>query len=59
MRRLLLPAAGPGQFTRFHGFLHLPEQRVHFAGEHTSINSAGFMDGAIETGNHTAREVLA
>jgi len=49
---------GPGQFTRFFGFLPLPEQGVHFAGEHTSLGSQGYLDGAVESGGRAAREVL-
>lgn len=49
----------PGQFTRYFGFLHLPEQGVHFAGEHTSMGSQGYLDGAVESGERAAREVLA
>ena len=48
----------PGQFTRFFGFLPLPEQGVHFAGEHTSLGSQGYLDGAIESGGRAARDVL-
>jgi len=29
-----------------------------FAGEHTSINNIGFLDGAVETGERAARLVL-
>ena len=49
----------PGQLTRYFGFLHLPEQGVHFAGEHTSMGSQGYLDGAIESGDRAAREVLS
>jgi monoamine oxidase len=35
-----------------------PEGRVHFAGEHTSA-WMGWMEGAIESGERAAREVLA
>ncbi|MEO8329628.1 MAG: NAD(P)/FAD-dependent oxidoreductase [Candidatus Nanopelagicales bacterium] len=48
----------PGQFTRYFGFLHLPEQGVHFAGEHTSMGSQGYLDGAVESGDRAAEEVL-
>jgi monoamine oxidase len=34
------------------------EGRVHFAGEHTSINNQGYLDGAVETGERAAREIL-
>ena len=33
--------------------------RVHFAGEHTSINNQGFLDGAVETGVRAAKQIVA
>ena len=35
------------------------EGRFLFAGEHTSINNIGFLDGAVETGERAARRLLA
>jgi monoamine oxidase len=32
---------------------------VHFAGEHTSIDFQGYLNGAVETGERAAGEVLA
>ena len=34
------------------------EGRLLFAGEHTSINNMGFLDGAVETGERAARQLL-
>jgi monoamine oxidase len=51
-------AYGPGQYTRFAGFLAEPERGIHFAGEHTSLSSMGYLDGAIASGDRAAREVL-
>jgi monoamine oxidase len=34
------------------------EGRFLFAGEHTSIDNIGFLDGAVETGERAARELL-
>jgi monoamine oxidase len=34
------------------------EGRFLFAGEHTSINNIGFLDGAVETGERAARQLL-
>jgi monoamine oxidase len=34
------------------------EGRFLFAGEHTSINNIGFLDGAVETGERAARALL-
>ena len=49
---------GPGQMTKYWGSIGLPEGGIHFAGEHTSTVSAGFLDGAVESGERAAREVL-
>ncbi len=48
----------PGQYTRFYGALGAAEAGVHFAGEHTSTASQGYLEGAVETGDRAAREVL-
>jgi monoamine oxidase len=31
----------------------------HFAGEHTSIDFQGYLNGAVETGERAAAEILA
>jgi monoamine oxidase len=49
---------GPGQYTRYWGLLASPEGRIHFAGEHTSTFGQGYLDGAIESGERAARELL-
>lgn len=49
----------PGQYTSLHGIEDTIEGRVHFAGEQSSLANSGFMNGAIETGQRAAREVLA
>ena len=49
----------PGQTTRFAPVIKRPEGGVHFAGEHTSIAFQGFLEGAVESGERAAREVLA
>jgi monoamine oxidase len=33
--------------------------RIHFAGEHTSIDFMGFMNGAVESGERAAAALLA
>jgi monoamine oxidase len=48
----------PGQMTEMTPALARPEGRVHFAGEHTSA-WMGWMEGAIESGDRAAHEVLA
>jgi monoamine oxidase len=49
----------PGQYTSIWGTAHLPELdgRLFFAGEHCSLNSGGFMNGAVESGNTAARQI--
>ena len=48
-----------GQYTEFAGYEKVPQGRIHFAGEHTSYNFQGFMEGGAESGERAAREVLA
>ncbi|MFN0126936.1 MAG: flavin monoamine oxidase family protein [Verrucomicrobiales bacterium] len=49
-----------GQYTWVLAAAATPELdgRLVFAGEHTSENSAGYMNGAVESGNRAARELL-
>ena len=49
----------PGQYTSFYGVEAQPEGHVYFAGEHTSIDSQGYLNGAVESGQRAAAEVLA
>jgi monoamine oxidase len=47
-----------GQYTKFSGIEGEREGNVFFAGEHTSIEYKGYLNGAVETGERAAREVL-
>lgn len=49
---------GPGQMTRYWGSIGVAEGGIHFAGEHTSTVSQGYLDGAVESGERCAAEVL-
>ena len=49
----------PGHYARFAGFLGEPEGAMHFAGEHTSLASFGYLDGALASGERAAEEILA
>jgi monoamine oxidase len=49
---------GPGQMTKYWGSIGLAEGGIHFAGEHTSTVRQGFLDGAVESGERCATEVL-
>ena len=51
-------APEPGQYTAFHGIEWEPEGHVYFAGEHTSDEASGYMEGAVESGQRAAGEVL-
>jgi monoamine oxidase len=48
----------PGTVTRFLPAMFQPHGRVHFCGEHTSVTARG-MEGALESGERAAREVVA
>lgn len=48
----------PGQYTDFWGCLGHREGPVHFAGEHTSTHSQGYLNGAVESGERAALEVV-
>jgi monoamine oxidase len=48
-----------GQYTKFAGYERAPQGRVHFAGEHCSVENQGFMEGGASTGVAAAREILA
>ena len=47
-----------GQYTRFAGIEREPEGNAFFCGEHTSIDFQGYLNGAVETGERAAGEVL-
>ncbi len=48
-----------GQYTQFAGVEREVEGACHFAGEHTSVDFQGYLNGAVETGERAASEVLA
>jgi monoamine oxidase len=48
----------PGQWTSFFGYMGRREGKVHFAGEHTSTYSQGYLNGGVETGLRAAREIV-
>jgi monoamine oxidase len=48
----------PGQYTAFYGVEGEREGNVFFAGEHTSADWQGYLNGAVETGQRAAGEVL-
>ena len=50
---------GPGGWTRFGPALRAPAGRVHWAGTETAREWCGFMEGALESAERAAAEVLA
>jgi monoamine oxidase len=48
-----------GQYTKFAGAEREQEGNCHFAGEHTSVDFQGYLNGAVETGERAASEILA
>ena len=47
-----------GQYTAFAGIEGKQEGNAHFCGEHTSIDFQGYLNGAVETGERAAGEVI-
>lgn len=47
-----------GQYTKFAGIEGEREGNIFFAGEHTSIHFQGFLNGAVESGERAAKEVI-
>ena len=48
-----------GQYTSFGGYEGVPMGNIHFAGEHTSQDFQGFMEGGASEGVRAAQELLA
>jgi monoamine oxidase len=47
-----------GQAATFGHIAGMREGRIHFAGEHTSVQHQGFLDGAVQRGERAARQLL-
>ncbi len=48
-----------GQYTAFNGIQGKREENIHFAGEQTSINFQGYVEGALRSGYRCADEVIS
>src|SRR3954468_11748744 len=48
-----------GQYTAFAGMERAEQSGCHFAGEHTSIDFQGYLQGGVETGARAAAEIIA
>jgi monoamine oxidase len=46
-----------GQYSGFSGIEPVREGNIHFAGEHTSLETQGFIEGGIESGERVAAEI--
>jgi monoamine oxidase len=46
-----------GQYTAFNGLQGKREGGLHFAGEHTSVNYQGYIEGALRSGHRCADEI--
>ena len=47
-----------GQYTKFSGMEKVRQGNCHFAGEHTSQDFQGYLQGGVETGERAANEIL-
>jgi monoamine oxidase len=47
-----------GQYTRFSGAEHERSGNCHFAGEHTSQDFQGYLNGGVESGERAAAEIV-
>jgi monoamine oxidase len=47
-----------GQASTYGPLAAATEGRIHFAGEHTSLQHQGFLEGAVSTGERAARQIL-
>jgi monoamine oxidase len=47
-----------GQYTQFAGIEGRPERNAFFCGEHTSVDFQGYLNGAVDTGERAAGEVI-
>ena len=50
---------GPGVLTSFGEAIRAPIGRIHWAGTETATEWNGYMDGAVQSGQRAAKEVLA
>lgn len=49
---------GVGQYTSIAGYERVRQGPIHFAGEHTSLDAQGFMEGGAHEGERVAREIM-
>ncbi|MCB1167981.1 MAG: FAD-dependent oxidoreductase, partial [Leptospiraceae bacterium] len=49
----------PGTMTNYGDLLRTPSGRIHWAGTETATEWMGYFDGAVESGQRAAKEVMA
>ena len=49
----------PGMLSQVAAALRAPEGRLHFAGTETAVHHLGYLEGAVESGERAAHEVIA
>ena len=47
-----------GQYTKFSGMEYARQRNCHFCGEHTSQDFQGYLNGAVDTGERAAGDIL-
>jgi monoamine oxidase len=47
-----------GSYTTSYGYAGVSQGNCHFAGEHASVQHSGFLNGAVETGQRCAGEII-
>jgi monoamine oxidase len=48
----------PGQISRYRNVLAKPAGQIYFAGEYASEEYQGYMNGAVDSGQNAARQLL-
>jgi monoamine oxidase len=48
----------PGNYSSFVGYEGTRQFNCHFCGEHTSLVAQGYLEGAVETGQRCAKEIM-
>ena len=52
------PPSCPASTRSYYGYVGKPEGAIHFAGEHTATANQGYLEGAVESGERCADEIL-
>lgn len=52
------PCNIPGQYSTFRGYEKQRQGNIHFAGDYTSVEFPGYMEGAVVEGERAANEII-